>query len=102
MKKKLEKKVSQCRKNRKGPFGGFPTSILSQNSKKIEGETLWGKIFFPEKKSHNAEKTERGTLRSHPVWFVTRENGKPFWFISLGQMVQFGAIIFCRTFVGLF
>ena len=27
---------------------------------------------------------------------------KPFWFSSLGQMVQFGAIIFCRTFVELF
>ena len=27
---------------------------------------------------------------------------KPFWFISLGQIVQFVAIIFCRTFVKLF
>ena len=25
---------------------------------------------------------------------------KPFWFSSLGQIVQFGAIIFCRTFGG--
>ena len=24
---------------------------------------------------------------------------KPFWFSSLDQIVQFGAIIFCRTFV---
>ena len=30
------------------------------------------------------------------------KTGKPFWFSSLGQMVQFGAIIFCRTFVELF
>ena len=27
---------------------------------------------------------------------------KPFWFSSLGQIVQFGAIIFYRTFVELF
>ena len=27
---------------------------------------------------------------------------KPFWFSSLGQIVQFDAIIFCRTFVELF
>ena len=27
---------------------------------------------------------------------------KPFWFSSLGQIVQFGAIIFCRAFVELF
>ena len=26
----------------------------------------------------------------------------PFWFSSLGQMVQFGAIIFCRTFKNYF
>ena len=27
---------------------------------------------------------------------------KPFWFSSLGQMIQFGAIIFCRTFKNYF
>ena len=27
---------------------------------------------------------------------------KPFWFSSLGQMVQFGATIFCRTFKNYF
>ena len=27
---------------------------------------------------------------------------KPFWFSSLGQIVQFGAIKLCRTFVELF
>ena len=58
-----------------GTLWDVPTSILSQNSKKIEGWALWGKNF-PEKKSHNAEKTERGTLWSRPVWYVTRENRK--------------------------
>ena len=27
---------------------------------------------------------------------------KPFWFSSLDQIVQFGAIVFCRSFVELF
>ena len=27
---------------------------------------------------------------------------KPFWFTSLGEMVQFGAIIFCRTYKNYF
>ena len=31
-----------------------------------------------------------------------RKTGKTFWFSSLGQMVQFGAIIFCRTFKNYF
>ena len=49
-----------------------------------------------EKKSHNAEKTERGALLSRPVLYVTRN---PFWFSSLGQRVQFGVLLkFCRTF----
>ena len=28
----------------------------------------------------------------------TEKQEKPFWFGSLDQMVQFGAILFCRTF----
>ena len=56
---------------------------------------------FSGKKSHNAEKIERGTLWSRPVCYAGKQE-KPFWFSSLGQMVQFGAIIFCRTFVELF
>ena len=79
----------------------FSTSILSQNSKQIEGGTLWG-IFFPEK-SHNAEKNERGDPLVSPgmVCYAGKQE-KLFWFSSLGQMVQFGAIILCRTFVELF
>ena len=30
------------------------------------------------------------------------KTGKLFWFSSLDQLVQFGAITFCRTFVELF
>ena len=54
---------SQCltipKKLKGGTLWDFPASILSQNSKKIEGGPF-GEKFFSEKKSHNAEKTERG------------------------------------------
>ena len=49
-----------------------------------------------EKESRYAEKIERGTLLSRPVLYL---RGKPFWFSSLGQRVQFGSFLnFCRTF----
>ena len=94
----FREKISQCRKKLKGgTLWDFSTSILPQNSKKMKG-ALWGKNFS--EKSRSAEKKLKGvTLWSRPVWYVTRENRKnPFWFSSLGQMVQFGAIIFCRIF----
>ena len=56
------------------------------------------------KKSHNAEKKlKRGDPLVSPgmVCYAGKQE-KPFWFSSLGQIVQFGAIIFCRTFVELF
>ena len=44
------------------------------------------------------KKTERGDPLVSPgmVCYAGKQE-KPFWFSSLGQMVQFGAIIFCRT-----
>ena len=101
--KKLEKKVSQYRKTERGTLWDFPTSILTRNSKKIEGGTIWEKNFPRKKVSQCRKKLKGGTLWSRPVWYVTRKNRKnPFWFSSLGQMVQFGAIIFCRTFKNYF
>ena len=53
--------------------------------------------------SHNAKKTERvDPLVSPGMVCYAEKQEKPFWFSSLGHMVQFGAIIFCRTFVELF
>ena len=71
------KKISQCRKKLKGgTLWDFPTSSLSQNSKKIEGGRF-GEKKFPEKKSRSAEKNlEGGTLWSPRVWYGTRENRK--------------------------
>ena len=44
------------------------------------------------------QKTERGDFLVSPgmVCYAGKQE-KPFWFSSLGQMVKFGAIIFCRT-----
>ena len=72
--KKFSKKVSQCRKTEKGTLCGFSTSILSQNSKKIQGGPF-GKFFF-EKSLTVPTKIERGSC---PVWYVTQENRKTFF-----------------------
>ena len=44
------------------------------------------------------KKTERGDSLVSPgmVCYAEKEE-KPFWFSSLGQMIQFGTIKFCRT-----
>ena len=61
----------------------------------------WGpfdEIIFG-KKSRNAEKTEKGDpLVSPGIVCYAEKQEKPFWFSSLGQIVQFDPIIFCRTF----
>ena len=45
---------------------------------------------------------KEGTFWSRPVWCYAEKQEKPFWFSSLGQIVQFGAIIFYRTFKNYF
>ena len=54
---------------------------------------------FPKKNLAMPKKIERGDPSVWPgmVCYAGKQE-KPFWFHSLGQMVQFGAIIFCRTF----
>ena len=56
------------------PLGVFNMHFVAKHQK-IEGGPF-GENFFSGKKSHNAEKTERGTLWYRPVWYVTRENRK--------------------------
>ena len=60
-------------------------------------------IFFFRKKSHNAEKSERGDPLVSPgnVCYAEKHK-KPFWFSSLSQMFQFGTIKFRRTFKNYF
>ena len=68
----------------------------------MKGGTFGG-FFLPEKSLTMPKKTERGDPLVSPgmVCYAGKQE-KPFWFSSLGQMVPFGAIIFCRTFVELF
>ena len=69
-KKFWKKKVSQCRKTKRGdPLGFFNIHSVAKNQKKIEGGPFGEKIF----------------------------RKKVSQFSLLGQVVQFGAIIFCRT-----
>ena len=93
---------------RGGPFGIFQHPFCRKTAKKIEGEnfgggTLWGKIFFHKKSLAVPKKIERGDPLGSPsmVCYAGKQE-KPFWFSSLDQIVQFGAIIFCRTFKNYF
>ena len=81
-----------------GTLWEFPTSILSQNSKKIEEGALWGKKNSG-KKIAVPKKLEGGPFGM--VRYAGKQE-KPFGFSSLDQIVQFGAIIFCRTFKNYF
>ena len=70
--------------------------------RKLEGGTLGGN-FCLKQTSQNAEKKLKGDFLVSPgmVCYAEKEE-KPFWFSLLGQMIQFGTIKFCRTFVELF
>ena len=98
----FRKKISQCRKKLKGgTLWDFSTSILSQNSKKLKGGPFEEKKF--RKKSRSAEKNWKwGPFGLAGYGMLRGKTGKTFWFSSLDQIVQFGALIFCRTFVELF
>ena len=99
----MEKSLTMPKKLKGWTLWVFSTSILSQNIKKLKGDPL-GKIFFRKKVSQCRKKTERGLdpLVSPGMVCYAGKQEKPFWFSSLDQIVQFGAIIFCRTFVELF
>ena len=85
-----------------GTLWGFSTSILSQNIKKMQGGPF-GEKNFEKKCLAVPKKIERGdSLVSPGLVCYAEKQVKPFWFSSLDQIVHFGAIIFCRTFVELF
>ena len=90
-----------------GTLWDFPTSILSQNMKKMQGGPFEEKKFrkkIPKKKCLAVpKKIERGdSLVSPGMVCFAEKQAKPFWSSSLGQMVQFDTIIFCRTFKNYF
>ena len=86
---------------RGGPLEFFNIHSVAKHQNNA-GWNLRGKNLF-QKKSHSAEKNERGEFLVSPgmVCYAEKQE-KPFWFSSLDQIVLFDAIIFCRTFVELF
>ena len=99
----FRKKISQCRKKtERGDPLGFSNIQSVAKQQKNEGGPF-GEKKFPEKKSRSAEKNWKGDPLVSPgmVWYAGKQK-KPFWFSSLDQIVQFGAIIFCRTFKNYF
>ena len=101
----FEKKSHNAEKKLKGgTLWDFPTSILSQNIKKNAGGPFEENS---EKKSEKnvsvPKKIERGdSLVSPGMVCYAEKQVKPFWSSSLGQMVQFDTIIFCRYFKNYF
>ena len=87
-----EKKSHNAEKLKGGTLWDFPTSILLQNSKKMKGEPF-GENFFPKKKSRSAFGLARYDM-------LSGKTGEPF--LVQFALVQFGAIIFCRTFKNYF
>ena len=71
-----KKSHSAEKKTGRGTLWDFPTSSLSQNSKKIEGGNPLGKTIFRKKSLAGPKKMEGGTLWSPQVWSGTRENRK--------------------------
>ena len=82
---------------RRDPLG-FSNIHSDAKQQKNEGGPFEEKI--PKKSLAVPKKIGRGPPLVSPGMVCYAE--KPFWFSSLGQMVQFGAIIFCRTFKNYF
>ena len=97
---KNRNKVSMPKKL-KGGLWHFSTSILSQNIKKIERGPL-GIVFSRKKVSQCRKKLEGYHLVSPGIVCYAEKEKKPFWFSSLGEMIQFGTINIRRTFENYF
>ena len=103
----FREKISQCRKKLEGrTYWDFPTSILSQNIKKMQGGRFEEKKFRKKIRKKNVsqcrKKLKGGTLVSPGMICYAEKQVKPFCSSSLGQMVLFDTIIFCRTFKNYF
>ena len=93
------KNLTVPKKTERGDRLGFSNiQSVSKQQKNWRGETI-----FRKKSLGVPKKIGRGDLLVSPgmVWYA-RKQEKPFWFSSLDQIVQFGAIIFCRTFKNYF
>ena len=82
--------------------GALKGGTLSHFQHPKYGRGSFGEKNFS-KKSHNAEKNCKGDpLVSPGIVCYAEKDEVPFWFSSLGQMIQFGTIKFRRTFKNYF
>ena len=96
-KKQIYEKSLTMLKTRKGdPSGSFNIHSVGKQQKKLKGEPLG--IFFSEKNLAVSKKMKGGPFGLAGFGMLHGKREKSFWFSSLGQMVQFGAIIFWRNF----
>ena len=71
----FRKKVSQCRKTERGPFGIFKHTICCKISKKMKGRPF-GEKKNRKQKSHNAEKLKGGTLWGFSTSILSQNSKK--------------------------
>ena len=98
-----EKNLTVPKKNWKGgPLGFSNIHSVAKQHKNWNGDPL-GEKNFRKKNLAVSKKIGRWDPLVSPgmVWYAGKQE-KPFWFSSLDQIVQFGAIIFCRTFKNYF
>ena len=76
--------------------------MLSQNIKKIEGGPFGEKMKSFTMPKKLKLKTKLNPLVSPGIVCYAEKEEKPFWFSSLGQMIQFGTVNFRRTFKNYF
>ena len=90
---------------RRNPLGFSNIHSVAKHQKNAGG-TLWGKKISkknPKKNVSQCRKNWKGdSLVSPGMVCYAEKQVKPFWSNSLGQMVQFDTIIFCRTFKNYF
>ena len=93
-----EKNLTMPKKLKGGPFGIFQHPFCPNTSKNWRGP--FGEFFFRKKVSQCRKNWK--LLVSPGIVCYTEKEEKPFWFSSLGQMIQFGTIKFRRTFKNYF
>ena len=101
----FRKKISVPKKIERGTLWNFPTSILSQNSKKLKGGPFGDKKNF-EKKSHSAEKKLKGGDPIVSSGFVSydkngvTERGDPLHYLKYAPRlpIQYFSLVvlFCK------
>ena len=88
------------KKTEKGDPLGFSNIHSVAKQQKTEEGIFEEKEKFRKRSLTVPKKFERGDpLVSPGMACYAGKLEKPFWFSSLDQIVQFGAIIFCRTFL---